>query len=224
MQCCNLQDILNVQSYPLSNPNTTQYKDLVQRLRAELQDNGIALLPNFMTKTGIETTLRSLQDKKFEPYRKQVTHNVYLEDQDRKNEEEFPDENHPKRLHVRTCKTCYTNDQIDSKSPISILSYADEMTEFIRDVHGKEKLYRTADPLGALNIQMYKEGDEAGWHFDRAEFAVTLLLQSAESGGKFEFYPDLRLVSNMFKFSRSSPHLLLLLICQISKCFYSHSP
>ncbi|XP_031561153.1 uncharacterized protein LOC116297130 [Actinia tenebrosa] len=196
MQCCDLQGILNLQSYPLNNPNSTHYKDLIQRLRAELQANGIVLLPNFMTKTGIDSTLRSLQDKKIEPYRKEVTHNVYLEDHVRKNEEEFPNQNHPKRFHVRSCKTCYTNDQIDSKSPINVLFYADEMTDFIRDVLGKEKLYRTADPLGALNVHMYKEGDELGWHFDRGEFAVTLLLQAPESGGKFEFYPDLRSEQN----------------------------
>jgi hypothetical protein len=68
------------------------------------------------------------------------------------------------------------------------------MTEFIRDVLGKEKLYRTADPLGALNVHKYDEGDELGWHFDRGEFVVTLLLQTPEAGGKFESYPALRLV------------------------------
>ena len=31
--------------------------------------------------------------------------------------------------------------------------------------------------LGALNLVYYAEGDELGWHFDRAEFVVTLMLQ-----------------------------------------------
>ena len=38
----------------------------------------------------------------------------------------------------------------------------------------------------------YEQGDELGWHFDGADFVVTLLLQASESGGVFEFAPMLR--------------------------------
>lgn len=38
----------------------------------------------------------------------------------------------------------------------------------------------------------YLPGDELGWHFDDADFVVTLMLQAPESGGVFEFAPMLR--------------------------------
>ena len=38
----------------------------------------------------------------------------------------------------------------------------------------------------------YLPGDELGWHFDGADFVVTLLLQAPEAGGAFEFAPMLR--------------------------------
>lgn len=33
------------------------------------------------------------------------------------------------------------------------------------------------DPVGDLNIHVYNDGDELGWHMDRGEFAVTIHLQ-----------------------------------------------
>ena len=38
----------------------------------------------------------------------------------------------------------------------------------------------------------YLPGDELGWHFDNADFVVTLMLQAPHSGGGFEFAPMLR--------------------------------
>lgn len=46
-------------------------------------------------------------------------------------------------------------------------------------------LYRAADPLGALNVHVYREND---W----GEFAVTLLLQAPEGGGLFQYIPSTR--------------------------------
>jgi hypothetical protein len=40
---------------------------------------------------------------------------------------------------------------------------------------------------------MYHDpGDDLAWHFDNADFAVTLMLQPAHGGGIFEFVPMLR--------------------------------
>ncbi|KAJ3335231.1 hypothetical protein HDU93_006097 [Gonapodya sp. JEL0774] len=49
-----------------------------------------------------------------------------------------------------------------------------------------DQIYRTADELGALNVHVYERGDQLNWHFDRGEYAVTVLLQPCISGGHFE--------------------------------------
>jgi hypothetical protein len=49
-----------------------------------------------------------------------------------------------------------------------------------------------ADPLACLNVMGYGADDGIGWHFDRAEFTVTLLLQTPEAGGVFEYRRNLR--------------------------------
>ena len=57
-------------------------------------------------------------------------------------------------------------------------------------------LYRSADPLDALEIVIFGDGDELGWHFDRSEFSVTVMCQQAEAGGHFDYYPGLRNAHN----------------------------
>jgi hypothetical protein len=39
---------------------------------------------------------------------------------------------------------------------------------------------------------LYDPGDELGWHFDDADFVVTLMLQQPAAGGAFEYVPMLR--------------------------------
>jgi hypothetical protein len=39
---------------------------------------------------------------------------------------------------------------------------------------------------------VYEPGDELGWHFDNADFVVTVMLQPARRGGAFEHVPLLR--------------------------------
>ena len=63
---------------------------------------------------------------------------------------------------------------------------------FLADVTRKAALYPLADPLAALNVMRYREGQALGWHFDRAEFTVTLLLRAPTSGGMFEYCVNLR--------------------------------
>jgi len=41
---------------------------------------------------------------------------------------------------------------------------------------GKPKLYPMADPLGRINVMAYRAGEQLNWHFDRAEFTITILL------------------------------------------------
>jgi hypothetical protein len=51
-------------------------------------------------------------------------------------------------------------------------------------------LYRSADPLDALEIAIFGDGDELGWHFDNSEFSVTVMYQQAEAGGHFDYRGD----------------------------------
>jgi hypothetical protein len=99
---------------------------------------------------------------------------------------------HPRALQQRSAKKAIAYDHIPPVSPIRRLYESDDLTAFIAAVLGKQVLYRSADPLDALEIAIFDDGDELGWHFDRSEFSVTVMYQQSEAGGHFDYYPGLR--------------------------------
>jgi hypothetical protein len=68
----------------------------------------------------------------------------------------------------------------------------DPLMELVRVLLGRERLFRYADPLGALNLAVMRAGDELAWHFDQTDFVVSLAIQSSEAGGEFECVPLIR--------------------------------
>ena len=83
-------------------------------------------------------------------------------------------------------------DLIPLDSPLRRLYEWGPLTEFIGAILRCGPVYRYADPFGALNLAVMGEGDELQWHFDQADFVVSLAIQSAEAGGDFEVAPLVR--------------------------------
>lgn len=64
--------------------------------------------------------------------------------------------------------------------------------EFVAAAIGVPRLFRYADPLGALNVAVMGDGDRLQWHYDQTDFVVSLALRGAEAGGDFEYVPLIR--------------------------------
>jgi hypothetical protein len=91
------------------------------------------------------------------------SHTAYFEPAD-----DFAGPDHPRALLQRSAKKAIAYDQIPAGAPIRRLYESDDLTGFIAAVLGKPVLYRSADPLDALEIAIFDDGDELGWHFDSA--------------------------------------------------------
>jgi len=98
----------------------------------------------------------------------------------------------PRRKEYTHIATQLADDQIPSETLIQQLYKSDILTDFIRRVQNKKRLYRCADEFQALNIVALQPGSWHAWHYDTTECTVTLLLQSAQSGGEFAFLPNSR--------------------------------
>ena len=84
------------------------------------------------------------------------------------------------------------NDQLPPDALIQQLYDSELLTDFVRRVQGKQRLYRYADEFQALNVIALTPGNWHAWHYDHNECTVTLLLQAAERGGEFSFIPNSR--------------------------------
>ena len=77
-------------------------------------------------------------------------------------------------------------DQFPKDSVIRALYEWEPLMEFVARVLGEKQLYRYADPFGALNLAVMRDGHELGWHFDQTDFVVSIALQTSSEGGHFE--------------------------------------
>ena len=50
-----------------------------------------------------------------------------------------------------------------------------------------KKIYPYKDTLSSINYNYYEKHQQLGWHFDNASFAITLMIQSPDSGGVFQY-------------------------------------
>jgi hypothetical protein len=179
--------LIDLARYPIADPASPDGAALLAACRAQLAETGVALLPGFLTPAATAAMAAEARTLAPDAYFCDSTHNAYLEPDDGA----FPPD-HPRRRRLHTVVGSVAYDRLPPPSPLRRLYNWDPLVDFIGAVLGKPTLYRFADPLGALSINVFKPGGNHAWHFDETEYTTTIMLQEAEEGGFFEFVPHLR--------------------------------
>ena len=181
------EDVVDLKRYPINDPDGPGCRALVQACRSQLRDHGVAQLAGFLTPAAVSEMLALASRLTAAAWASDQAHTVYFEPAD---DSAGPD--HPRALAQHSAKKAIAYDQIPAGAPIRRRYESDDLTGFIAAVLGKNVLYRSADPLDALEIAIFGEGDELGWHFDNSEFSVTVMYSQPEAGGHFDYCPGLR--------------------------------
>lgn len=182
-----MHDLLDLVRYPLDRPDSASLTSLVAHCRAELAEQGMFNLDGFVRADAIEQAARELQPlSTHSAYRHHRRHNVYFEDTVAGL---APD--HPALRLFETTNYTLCGDQLQGTLVERIYEWQ-PLIDFLARVMDKPALHRMDDPLARLNVMAYRPGEALNWHFDRARFTTTLLIQAAESGGEFEYASGLR--------------------------------
>ncbi len=179
--------VVDIGRYPLHDLDSAQGQALVGSCQEELRDRRICQLAGFLTPSAVAEMIAQARQLAPMAWASDRTHTVYFEPPD-----DSRGAGHPRALPQRSAKKAIAYDQIPADSPIRRLYESDDLTAFIAAVLGKPALHRSADPLDALEIAIFEDGDELGWHFDRSEFSVTMMYQQSDAGGYFDYCPGLR--------------------------------
>jgi hypothetical protein len=163
------------------------FRALVGDCRDQLRDRGVAQLAGFLIPAAVDEMLAVAGRLSDRAWASDQTHTVYFEPAD---ESAGPD--HPRALRQHSAKKAIAYDLIPAAAPIRRLYESDDLTRLIAAILGKPALYRSADPLDALEIAIFADGDELGWHFDNSEFSVTVMYAESQAGGHFDYRPWLR--------------------------------
>ncbi|MBT5873227.1 MAG: 2OG-Fe(II) oxygenase [Candidatus Latescibacteria bacterium] len=179
--------LVDLAQYPIDAPQSYGYQSLIRVCHRRLKADGVCILPGFLltqaTSRMAEETDR-IVDRAFQC---RDDHNPYLDTDD----PAWPID-HPRRNVQATNLDVLGYDLIAQEDALHNLYNWEPLVDFTRDVLSKPVLYRMADPLAAVTVNVMREGQYQGWHFDEAEITTTIMLQEPEAGGAFEYVPHLR--------------------------------
>jgi hypothetical protein len=180
-------DVVDLDRYPIHNLGSAAGQELIGRCQAELAEHGVCNLAGFIRPAAVAEMTALAGRLAGQAWPSDQRHTVYFEPAD-----DTVPTGHPRAHTIRSAKHGIAYDYIPAAAPLRRLYESEEMTRFIAAALGKNVLYRSADPLDALQMTTFSAGEELGWHFDRSEFSVTVMYQQPEAGGEFVYAPGLR--------------------------------
>jgi hypothetical protein len=189
-----VEELLNMDKYPLDQLDSPRAKNLVSQIRQSLTNDGTCTLPKFVTNNALKTMASQAVSLKDKAYSGPTSVSPYFFNYDLGKDLNVDDQ-HPLRHKGKRNLQQVAGDLIPPNYFLSVLFYSELMTAFLGRILGT-KVYRNQDKYQSLNISLQDEGGCQQWHFDAGDIVTTLLLQAPESGGVFEYCPRIRSEEN----------------------------
>jgi hypothetical protein len=181
-------ELIDLSRYPIGGAEAAA---VAASLHAALEVKGVAILPGFLRPEAVAAFAAEAEALVPRAHREDAWGTPYLS----LPEEGFA-ENHPRRTTAQSITWVMAYDLLPAHSEVRALYEWDPLMEFIAAVLGHGRLFRFADPLGAVNLTSMVEGDVQGWHYDSTDFVVSIGIQSSRGGGHFECAPMIRSASD----------------------------
>ena len=175
----NINSIVDFDKHPINDNN------YIKKCNSLIKQNSLLILENFLSIDSLEKILKetkSLEDKAFYCEQK---HTILLTKQS--NDLDISD---PINSLMTSDKGCVPHDLISKKSDLNLLYNSNTFKDFLKYVLDLDEIFPYADNLSSINLNYYQKGQQLGWHFDNASFAITLMIQASPLGGEFEYISE----------------------------------
>ena len=163
-----IADLVNLARYPI---DSAELSELVRAAQRSLEETGVASFPGFLTADATSAAAAEAIDASPTAWVTDSKHNAWQSDRDAS----LPP-GHIVNLFMRTRVASVAYDQIGPT--LRALYESAALLSFLSALLGRT-LYRLADPLGAASINVFREGWDHAYHFDEAEYTVTLSLRAS---------------------------------------------
>jgi len=172
----NIKEIINFSKHPIND------SDYISVCKKKLHDNSLLVLNNFLLDQSLNNLLKEATELENLAFYCSQKHTVLLSkfNQNLKNTD-------PLNQMMISDKGCVPHDLIKENSDLNNLYKSKIFRNFLIKILNLKKIYPYCDTLSSINYNYYKNGQQLGWHFDNASFAITLMIQSSLEGGKFEY-------------------------------------
>ncbi|MEM9043784.1 MAG: hypothetical protein AAGC81_03750 [Pseudomonadota bacterium] len=179
--------LIDTERYPIDQPNTPAFANLMAEVQAELDSDGCAVLNGFIRSDALPDFITEAEHVAPAAHRSFNRTNVYFS----KDDPSLPEE-HPARQFYDRSNAFVPADNFGPGSPLRAIYDSRSFREFVQTALREENFFPYADPLADVIINVVEEGGGFPWHFDTNNYTVTLALQNGEAGGAFRYAPWIR--------------------------------
>jgi len=186
-------------------------RPLVQRFRGEIARNGYCHLPGFLRREAVDQLIDEATTLVADGrgFRSHEAHNVFLEEGG-----EGSNGLEPGALRAKefaSSKVLVAMDDLVAGSRLLEVYRWDHLRSFLQMVFDLPQLHHSADPIGGVYYNIFDSDfhDTLGWHFDRSNFSMNLILQTTPgAGGDFQYVRDSRPeISEMRRWEDAEGHI-----------------
>lgn len=181
-----LASLVDLHCYPIDDA-TPARDNLIKSCREQLAHDGCCHLPGFLSPNGLAAFHDGAAFVAGSAHRSEEVVNPYFTDDD-----PTLASDHPKRYFAPRSNGFVPADCIDDGNALRALFSSDALTRFFADSLNVDPLYVYADPLADVIVNVVDPGDGFPWHFDTNDFSITVMIDPADSGGLFEYAPNIR--------------------------------
>ena len=183
-----LNQIVNLDLHPIN-----QSEKYLKICKNKLKKESVLQLNNFLSSKSLNDIQKEANDLHSKAFYCSQNHTILLT---KKNINISKDD--PCNIEVKSDKGCVPHDLIPSNSNLRTLYNSNDFIKFVESILDLKKIYPYADTLSSINYNYYEKKQQLGWHFDNASFAITLMIQSPDSGGVFQYINKGRDFDNNF--------------------------
>jgi len=181
-----INDLINLDRYGITKGSPTRAA-LIQQVQHDLARDGCAVLKGFLSAAGIARLQAEANATCRFAHKSFSRTNPYFTSDD----PSLPADD-PRRQFFDRSNAFIPADNFDDQTALRRIYANADFSSFIQDCLQQKRFYPYADPLADTIINMAEAGNGFPWHFDTNNFTVTLAIQNAESGGEFEYAPNIR--------------------------------
>ena len=178
--------LVNTARYPLAALEGSAGAALMESCRQRMGADGVCRLPAFLSGAGLEILRREARALREHAHHSEVHYTPWYA----KPDPSLPEDD-PRAASLQFSVGYVGRDRLPAAGAIETLFAWEPLLALVRAALGSGAIHRFDDSLGSLNVTVMRRGEELGWHFDACEAVVSVLLEAAEVGGRFEYVPPL---------------------------------
>lgn len=182
-----LSELVDTDRYPLHDVDDPRLQAEIARVREDLDREGCAVLRGFLRSDALEQARNEGRELATKSYYSSCRVNAWFTSDD----ESLP-ESDPRRHFMERTSGFVTRDMIPADTVIQQLYVSPAMKRLVAACLDEEEVFEYADPFAGLVQNVLPPGTEQPWHYDTNEYIVTMMTDIPDSGGEFQYCPNIR--------------------------------